>query len=166
MDRDIWMGKDIETGEWVRGRRLPGVDGSVYIVCASAIDEYESEDGKRSWLDTIEDYHSVDPSTLSQYTGKKDIDQTGAFENHIIEFTDTMDQTVIGIIKYGEYSQDGSGGEYGPSKCLGFYIERIKVYPADWMEDEDVFIPRYDRTRSLLDINFKILGYIFDDIEY
>ncbi len=29
------------------------------------------------------------------------------------------------VVKFGQYKQDGSGGEYDPSTCLGFYVESL-----------------------------------------
>lgn len=62
-------------------------------------------------------------------------------------------QDYRGIIRFGEYEQDGSGGEYGSSKCIGFYIERLSWIPQDWreLEDEEYYMPVYEKTISLCD---------------
>lgn len=62
-------------------------------------------------------------------------------------------ETYRGIICFGEYAQDGSGGEYKPSRCIGFYIERIAWIPQDWQEpeDEECYLPEYEKTISLYD---------------
>ena len=62
-------------------------------------------------------------------------------------------QIYRGIIRFGEYEQDGSGGEYKPSRCIGFYIERIVWIQQNWQEpeDEEYYLPEYEKTISLYD---------------
>lgn len=62
-------------------------------------------------------------------------------------------QDYTGVIRFGDYEQDGSGGEYLASRCIGFYIERLSWIPQDWQEpeDEEYYLPEYQKTISLHD---------------
>ena len=62
-------------------------------------------------------------------------------------------QEYEGVIRFGEYEQDGSGGEYVPHKCVGFYIERTAWIQMSWQDpdDEEWSMPEYQKTISLYD---------------
>lgn len=63
---------------------------------------------------------------------------------------------------YGEYHQDGSGGEYSSSKCIGFYAKALSPYELD--EDESLIVPDYLRETSILNFeSVKLIGNIYEN---
>ncbi len=64
-----------------------------------------------------------------------------------------------GIVSSGRYEQDGSGDEYAPSECIGFFIER------KWVDFDDYFAV-YGKTISLLEVQgLEVIGNIHDNPE-
>jgi hypothetical protein len=76
-------------------------------------------------------------------------------EGVICKYCDTYAQ-VTGEIKFGEWVQDGSGGEYGGTPCYGYYVHVIDIKPLSWSDDtkEEVeeWYPDYLKNMSLLDV--------------
>lgn len=76
-------------------------------------------------------------------------------EGYIIKYIH-WDTNVTSIVKFGEWIQDGSGGEYSGAPCYGFYAEVINLEPTYWSDDtkEDIeeCYPHYHKTRSVLEI--------------
>lgn len=71
-------------------------------------------------------------------TGIKDT--TGRYV-HIgdeVEYTNGEDSLCRGVVKFGEYEQNGSGGEYGGVKCYGVYVERTSSQPPPWADVDDI----------------------------
>jgi len=71
--------------------------------------------------------------------------------------------TGIGIVRFGEWEQDGSGGEYGSSQCFGFYVERMRIFVPEWEDPEDIWEESWYKTVSILDFEFKIIGNIHEN---
>ena len=100
-------------------------------------------------------------SFLMQYTGLKDKNGVEIYEGDIVRcyyFTRTRFDAVV---KFGEYAQDGSGGEYSPNDCIGFYAEAINPN----QKDEDGFRVIRDElvTSSLFDFSvIKVIGNIYE----
>ncbi|MEW4025636.1 YopX family protein [Bacillus siamensis] len=68
------------------------------------------------------------------------------------------------LIKFGEYEQDASGGEYSGSECIGFYAEAIDP------EERDEFgcrvIQEYERQESLLEFTgVEVIGNAYQNPE-
>lgn len=62
-----------------------------------------------------------------------------------------------GVVKFGEYVQDASGGEHGGTRCKGFYLESELRANSDKEFEWD-----YDKTQSLLGFNtITITGNIY-----
>lgn len=66
------------------------------------------------------------------------------------------------VVRLGEYNQDGSGGEYTPTKCIGFYAEAInKCQEDDW---GCRVVPDYLETTSLLSFeNIEVIGSVYEN---
>ncbi|MBV4429397.1 YopX family protein [Clostridium tyrobutyricum] len=114
-----FRGKLIDIDKWVYGN----YDTSIEDGDNGGIEVYYEE------INTLLTYINsqlVYPETVGQYTGLKDKKGAEIYENDIVKYEDTFDEC-IGIVRFGKWGQDGSGGEYGVEYCLGFYIERVKA---------------------------------------
>lgn len=112
----------------------------------------------------------VIPETIGQYTGYKDIHKNNIYEGDIIKYPryNGSDFILIGEVKFGEYKQDGSEGEYAPSICCGFYVEIKKCIYPDWCDPDDygTFIQDYEKQNSIAEIindsgNVEVIGNIY-----
>ena len=99
--RDIlFRGKRLDTGEWVEGSLLlPDCDTGPVLICGGT--------------DNVNTRYEVDPETVCEYTGLKDMNGTRIFEGDIVKGI-FNDKEIAGHIKYGS---DAS-----------FYIEREELY--------------------------------------
>lgn len=74
-------------------------------------------------------------------------------ENDIIEYENAYG-FIKGIIKYGEFNQDGSGGEYRSIPCYGWYVEFMDITPFDNSDEtkEEImeYYPDFEKRQSLL----------------
>lgn len=114
----------------------------------------------------------VDPETICQYTGYKDIHKNNIYEGDIIKYPiyNGSDFILIGEVKFGEYKQDGSCGEYAPSICCGFYVQIKKCIYPDRCDPEyyGVFIQDYEKQNSIAEIineggNVEVIGNIYEN---
>lgn len=88
--RDIWFrGKRIDNDEWVHGylvrsgKRENGIINKVFYIAMNRYDE-PSIFNKDSCDDTFI-WRRVDPDTVGQYTGRKDINGIQIYEDDIVE---------------------------------------------------------------------------------
>lgn len=108
----------------------------------------------------------VDPATVGQYTYRTDIHNNKSFGADVIKYKDFSDQIIIGVIRFGEYDQDGSRGEYTPVRCTGFFVERLKTIAPEYLDVEDAYAPSYMAFQSINQIgDFEIIGNIYDNPE-
>ncbi|MGM0969423.1 MAG: hypothetical protein ACQEWR_12705 [Bacillota bacterium] len=90
-------------------------------------------------------------------------EEKGVFVGDLINVT-TWFGNYIASVKLGEYEQDGSGDEYAPSKCFGFYAEATD--PDCTNEDGYVIVPDYLVQNSLIRLDsYKRIGNIYQNPE-
>ena len=81
------------------------------------------------------------------------IDGTTYRENDAVAYDNSYGH-IRGTIKYGEWMQDGSGGEYSGKPCYGWFVEFQDLTPFDYEDDskEEIleYYPQFERTQSLL----------------
>jgi len=165
MDREmLFRGKRLNNGEWV---------------CGSLI-QMDSE-GSQSFIFPFYKYASsltcgqivsmfmvaVDSATVGQFTGLTDKNKIPqkVFKGDIVEYILSCEK-YCGQVCYGIYEQDGSGGEYCPTLCIGFYIKCLFWTPQDWQEEDDERIYSYNRTVSLLNVEeLMVIGNTHDNPE-
>lgn len=106
----------------------------------------------------------VEWESVGQYTGLKDKNGTEICEG------DIADVCYMGFTRFrvnivlGEYEQDGSGGEYEGTKCIGFYAKALN--PAALDNDECRIVPEYIRETSILSFDsIEIIGNIYENPE-
>ena len=97
------------------------------------------------------------------------IDEITYRENDIVNYDNSYGH-IKGIIKYGEWVQNSSGGEYRGSYCYGWYVQFVDLTPFEDEEDtkEEIlkYYPEWERDQSLLNLlrskreikNFRILS--------
>lgn len=145
-------------GNWVYGGILQGT-GDYSII-------YGSADPDKISVSNIEK-HVVHTDTVGQYTGLTDKNGVKIFEGDIVRYN-SGEFDVHAAVKVGEYEQDGSGGEYGPTKCVGVYLETIGFTRPDWAEELGANPPDYETTVSPLDRavdGAEVIGNIHDSPE-
>lgn len=108
--------------------------------------------------------HEVIPETICR---GMDGPETVIWENDMYEWTNPAYGKCTGIVKFGDYLQDGSGGEYSAIPCHGFYMEIVDVKPFEGTGLTAEDYPTYLRTVSVLTViaemvDVKITGNIFD----
>lgn len=164
----LFKAKKTKDKEWIEGHFAvhPKGDCSISVIldkCRNA------PDCDPMWQKVLIS-HEVDPNTLCQYS-EQDIEKNKIWENDILEYDGDGCARCIGVVKYGNYIQDGSGGEYSGRECIGFYVEMIKIIPYEW-ENESVeeileYFPHYYKKYSLAEIlkqkDVKKVGNIFDN---
>ncbi|WP_181217257.1 hypothetical protein [Bacillus subtilis] len=68
----------------------------------------------------------------------------------------------VAVVKLGKYEQDGSGNEYEPSKCVGYYAEAVNPKATD--EDGYEVVPDYLVQNSMIELDsYKCIGNIYQN---
>jgi uncharacterized phage protein (TIGR01671 family) len=138
-----FRGKRLDNGEWVYGDLIQYEDKN-YAIFSKPLSKYGYEATEICKRD------AVDPSTVGEFTDLKDKNGKEIFEGDHISYYRVTNQCE-GIIKFGEYEQDGSGGEYESTTCVGFYIKQLKIILNERETEEDVYDPEYYKEVSLKD---------------
>jgi uncharacterized phage protein (TIGR01671 family) len=99
-----------------------------------------------------------------QYTGLKDVNGDEIYEGDIVRVSYTSFKVFKGVVKFGEYKQDGSGGEYSGSDCIGFYVEALNPDAVDehgfktiWDHEEESSLLEFERV--------EVIGNIYENPE-
>lgn len=156
-NKHLTRAKDRATGEWVVGYYIGESGGDAYIIEPSAV-KYDVGS-----IDTCP-VHECDPKAVGSIAPRQDADGGQVFEGDIIEFETITLFLVRAVVKFGEYKQDGSRGEYAARDCYGWHIEVITATPPEW--DDEAEYPEYEKTCSILEIpSFMVVGNQWDNPE-
>lgn len=116
----------------------------------------------------------VDKDTVGQYIGVDDKNGKEIYEGDICKFFDnTYNANLLGIVKFGQYEQDGSGSEYPPTPVIGFYVEIIKYqFTEDSFYDDEDEYPKWNRKMSVLEamdgntyFDFEVIGNVYENVD-
>lgn len=156
--REILFRGKTNKGEWVQGVPFFEEDRCYIIEDLFICDEYDCTGA----VNTM-----VIPETIGQCTGLTDKNGTKIFEGDIVQYLTYDDFDCQSIVKFGEYKQDGSDGEYGARDCLGFYIEVDNFTCPYWCENEPECFSDYKKQQNILEIanDCEVIGNIHDNPE-
>ena len=161
--RDIeFRGKQTDNGEWVEGYYYK----AKYCRTDDELCDYITVPHPKEYNEPSSHY-IVNPETIGQYTGLKDKNGTKIFEGDIVQYLTYDDFDCQSVVKFGEYKQDGSCGEYGARICLGFYVEVDNFTCPDWCENEPECFSDYQKQQNILEIanECEVIGNIHDNPE-
>lgn len=166
-----FKGKSVCNGEWYSGVGVYVEPEMKTEIFAKQTGKYIPYTQKVYIYNQFDERIEVDPETVCQCTGYKDIHKKDIYEGDIIKYPiyNGSDFILIGEVKFGEYKQDGSCGEYAPSICCGFYVQIKKCIYPDRCDPEyyGVFIQDYEKQNSIAEIineggNVEVIGNIYE----
>ena len=166
----VFRGKRVDNGEWVYGNLITD-DDDVYILPQKNLSKGIDIGG---WIDGVQSYE-VNPETVGQYTGLKDLHGTRIFEADIVKditplykgltpgvreelLKERAKKRGIAVVKFG-YHDVKADDPFCVGRAYGVYFEGdMKLTtPAqyygygDWQESEDY--------------QFEVIGNIWDNPE-
>lgn len=158
----LYRGKREYDGEWVYGYYYKA---KYYRTDTELLDYITIPHPEENWRGS--DNIIVTPESVGEYTGLTDKNGKKIFEGDIVQYQNLMEFDIQSVVKFGEYKQDGSGGEYGASKCLGFYVEVDNFTCPDWCDNQPECFNDHWRTDNLLQVNenCEVIGNIHDNPE-
>lgn len=104
--------------------------------------------------------YAVYNNTVGMFSGVRDVKGNDIFEGDIVKCSWYRGNT--GVVRYGQYKQDGSGGEYRPTECLGWYVHFAEDEYWFGAQDESLLNVRIKHTNV---DKFEIIGNIYDNPE-
>ena len=151
----LFHGKRADNGEWVEGDVLQTRYHSGHI-------EYQIMPQT-----PVSSAYPVLPETVGQYTGLTDRNGKRIFEGDIVRYNTFDDFDCQSVVKFGEYNQDGSAGEYSASKCIGFYVDVDNFTCPDWCEYGSNCFSNYLKQQNILEVAryCEVIGNIRDNPE-
>ena len=151
----LFHGKRADNGEWVEGDLLQTRYHSGHI-------EYQIMPQT-----PVSSAYPVLPETVGQYTGLTDKNGKRIFEGDIVRYNTYDDFDCQSVVKFGEYNQDGSAGEYSASKCIGFYVDVDNFTCPDWCEYGSNCFSNYLKQQNILEVAryCEVIGNIHDNPE-
>ena len=154
MTEILFRGKTSD-GEWVEGDVLQTRYHSGHI-------EYQIMPQT-----PVSSAYPVLPETVGQFTGLTDKNGVRIFEGDIVRYNTYDDFDCQSVVKFGEYNQDGSAGEYSASKCIGFYVDVDNFTCPDWCEYGSNCFSNYLKQQNILEVAqyCEIIGNIHDNPE-
>ena len=151
----LFRGKRSDNGEWVEGDLIQvGLhDKPKYASIMPQI--------------PVSSAYPVLPETVGQYTGLTDKNGKRIFEGDIVRYNTYDDFDCQSVVKFGEYNQDGSAGEYSASKCIGFYVDVDNFTCPDLCEYGSNCFSNYLKQQNILEVAqyCEIIGNIHDNPE-
>ena len=149
----LFRGKRIDNGEWVEGSLIN--DGRCFIAIHPSLafgpTSKDEINGETLW--GFYPFFEVDPSTVGQYTGKRDKNGKNGkkiFEGDIIRFNY---DGAVGIVRFGEYM---SPSDPNLTRHIGYYV--------DWQGKEKDFL-RVDLYYWASRSDVEVVGNIHDNPE-
>ena len=167
----LFRGKNIDNGKWIYG-------GYVHLhkttYCYAGSDD-GNNDIHRIVFERMTDWNlpnqhmmaDVLPETVGQYTGLTDKNGVKIFEGDVVQYNTYDDFDCQSVVKFGEYNQDGSAGEYSARKCIGFYVDVDNFTCPDWCEDAPDYFPKHFKQQNVLEVarDCQVIGNIHDNPE-
>lgn len=159
----LFRGKCKSNGKWLEGFYHYHTDAYTlkkitYITTFKRLDNGEI---------ILTGQYIVIPETVGQYTGLKDRNGKRIFEGDVVQYNTYDDFDCQSIVKFGEYTQDGSGGEYEGTACIGFYVDVDNFTCPDWCDNMPECFRDYQKQQNIFEIAKKceIIGNIHDSSE-
>ena len=162
----LFRGKTVDNGKWIEGYLLVcGITGKHFILPTGDVIKVTESD-EVGIADCLKLFaYEVIPETVGQYTDLTDKNGNKIFEGDIVRHNTYDGFDCHSVVRFGKYNQDGSGGEYHPTVCLGWFVEVDNFTVPDFLEPTN--FEDYLKTQNLLEValNCEIIGNIHDNPE-
>lgn len=147
--KKVRMDGSLVESNWVYGGVFQGPNRSVIYT-------YDPVDKRVVYSDTV-----------GQFTGLTDKNGKRIFEGDIVQYNTFDDFDCYSVVKFGEYKQDGSAGEYDHKNVVGWYVNVDNFTCPDWAENDPTYFPFYLNQQNLKEVahNCEVIGNIHDNPE-